>query len=580
MNVSRKEKERYGSGRHDADIDRDVSFLRSLNAELPDPEEPHPAYWNNFLLRVREQVDGTGPAAKRSAARRWWSPSLIWSSLAGVAALLVIAVSTDIIPVFGPDEPLIAEGTTDLPAISPMSDEDLLGLIDDLLDTSRIEAGRMDVQTKSTNLRGLVEDAADIIATTARDKAIDLATFIDPKLPEDMEVDPDRLRQVLLNLIGNAVKFTTEGGVGIFVEPDRVGIKFTIQDTGPGLSSEDCARVFDDFAQASTGSTRTHEGAGLGLSISRNLVQLMGGEILVESVPGSGSTFSFTIAAAKSDGSRAALPAHGKGSALVYMKNTPACRALTRTIVSNGFSVQLCDTEHQFYALAKSSGWNAAIADREGLQSEKLPELGSPLFLLGNAGDRHALDAQAGVEGWLTWPVRAKTLLKVLDHEMQKPDTKPEPDLVTGVETVEPTNLSPALNVLLAEDNPINAKLVTTLLTKLGHTVTHAHNGRDAADEYTRAAQETDPAYDLILMDLHMPVLDGIGAITEIRQFEVENSAPNAIIIVLSADGQQDVRDQALEIGADDFLPKPLDLDAISWLLRRKEQPEQIALSG
>ncbi len=131
MNVSRKEKERYGSGRHDADIDRDVSFLRSLNAELPDPEEPHPAYWNNFLLRVREQVDGTGPAAKRSAARRWWSPSLIWSSLAGVAALLVIAVSTDIIPVFGPDEPLIAEGTTDLPAISPMSDEDLLGLIDD-----------------------------------------------------------------------------------------------------------------------------------------------------------------------------------------------------------------------------------------------------------------------------------------------------------------------------------------------------------------------------------------------------------------------------------------------------------------
>ena len=304
----------------------------------------------------------------------------------------------------------------------------------------------------------------------------------------------------------------------------------------------------------------------------------MGGEISVESTPGTGSTFSFTIAAAKSDGSPTMLPAHGKGSALVYMKQSPASRALTKTIISNGYSVQLSDTEHQFYALAKSNGWSAAIADRKNLQDNERPELGSPFFLLGNAEDRHALNDDARIEGWLTWPVRGKTLLDVLEHKMQHPEPKAHKEAETVV--AETPNLSPALNVLLAEDNPINAKLVTTLLTKLGHTVTHAHNGREAADEYIRAAEENDQAYDLILMDLHMPVLDGTGAITEIRHFEFKNNNPNTVIIVLSADGQQEVRDHALAIGADDFLFKPLDLEAISWLLRRTEEPEQARSTG
>lgn len=447
------------------------------------------------------------------------------------------------------------------------SGKSLLGLIEDLLDTARIESGQMELHKRPTNLHRLVEDVAEMVGPRAREKNVDIATFIQREIPESVMVDPDRLRQILLNLAGNAVKFTEKGGVGIFLELQTVKEKnhiiFGVVDTGPGMTKEDCISIFDEFTQASTGATRAHEGAGLGLSISRQLAHLMGGFIHVKSMLNKGTAFRLAIPVEGLQPVGPELP-KPKTPDRVYLmlRRTPALSALKRTIQALGFDPRVIESRRDIHTAQKDDQAIAFIVDKAMVQKTnfKVEDCNNPAFLLGDAHDRHINgDRLARYAGWLTWPVRAGTLKRVISGrvKVQAPSIEPDQNNLHENE----------LNVLLTEDNPINAMLAKSLITKLGHTVEHAENGKQAVEYYRRSFHGEVPRPDIVFMDLHMPELDGSGAIEQIREFEVEKNLPPVKIVVLSADGQSSVRDAALSIGADDFLLKPMDFEAVENLL-------------
>lgn len=478
------------------------------------------------------------------------------------------------------------------------SGQTLLGLIEDLLDTARIEAGHLSLTPRRTHLSQLVEDVADLLAPRAREKGVALATYVDPALATEFEIDAGRLRQILLNIGGNAIKFTQRGGVGIEVrmaeeaalETGITRLAFSITDTGPGLAESDRLRIFDEFIQADTSATRRHGGAGLGLAISQRIVGLMGGYIAVESELGEGSCFSFTVNASDiADRSPSPRPLIDEGSAppvALVLPNSPARDALVLGAARSGRPPAAFDSFSAFYDQAGDWPENSVvIIAREQFENNSSDliqlktRLGAEcrLIVLGDAKDRHwdrhrdkncesnrGFDCTA-FDGWLTWPVRSATLQKVLSGAVQKAmsgavdPAKP----VSSEVRVAHQNTRP-LDILVAEDNPINALLAKSLLSKLGHIVTHVEDGEAAVAEWTGAS------FDLVFMDLHMPVMDGIAAILEIRRKECELGAAPVPIVVLSADGQREAREDALAAGANDFLTKPLDLDAVSDLLARQ----------
>ena len=421
----------------------------------------------------------------------------------------------------------------------------LLSLIEDLLDTSRIEAGHLELQTEPTDLRALVENVSEIVSPRARDKKLGIATFIDPALPEKIELDPHRLRQVLLNLVGNAVKFTETGGIGIFARLDESAerISICVKDSGPGIPDDQCQSIFEDFTQASTGATRAHEGVGLGLSISRQLVSLMGGDINVTSVVGTGSSFTFDLPLDMPV--RTSQQSHPQERPVVLqMADTPTREALVLTLAGLGYS---CSD-------AQDATDQDALCIRDRSFSNLPPPNKAKVIWLGDVQDVPN-DGKGGA--WLTWPVRAGTLQRVLAGRIASQSTSSKP--------VAAKSNSYAMNVLVAEDNQINAMLVKALLGKLGHEVTHVTNGRLALDVVT-----ADPgSHDVVLMDLHMPEMDGLEAIRKVRSWERSEKQARHHIVVLSADGQKSVCDEALAAGADGFLTKPLDLDHVSDLLEK-----------
>ncbi|MEE9313993.1 MAG: ATP-binding protein [Rhizobiaceae bacterium] len=445
------------------------------------------------------------------------------------------------------------------------SGDTLLGLIENLLDTAQIEAGHMSLTPKPTHLVKLVEEVAELLSPRIREKQLSLSTYIDPQIPQKIMVDADRLRQVLMNLMGNSVKFTEEGGVSIHVRlqnPDKV--KFTIEDTGPGISEGDQARIFDEFVQTDTSATRRHGGAGLGLTISQNIISLMGGKIVVESEIEKGSRFSFelTIQARLKEEEPVG---NTENSLALILPQTPARKALADTVLGLGYSIQSYDSLDSFNSRTRSNDQETSIIIAHDAMATSVSNLsclrenigeGTQLLLIGNAGQQEDVTKLIGegYNGWLTWPVRAKTLWKVLNGD--NTNSVKQHRTSDQISNDQPTS---KLNILLAEDNPINALLAKSLLIKLGHRVHHVEDGAAAVE-----ATLLDSPYDIILMDLHMPVQGGLSAIAEIRQSEKSAGLLPCHIIVLSADGQASARDEALSAGANDFLTKPLDLVAVT----------------
>lgn len=452
------------------------------------------------------------------------------------------------------------------------SGTELLALIEDLLDFSRIEAGRFEPQREPTNLRELTENVVELLAPRAYDKGIGMGAHIARAIPEIVDTDPRRLRQVLINLIGNAVKFTEAGGILVRVDTatDSQGndiVAFAIEDTGPGISRDDQLRIFAEFEQGDGTTTRRHGGAGLGLAISRSIVEALGGSIRVDSTLGRGATFTVTLpasGAARGDGGVLPLPLAGRDY-LIVSRNATEARTLAAQIADLGGAPAICARGTAMKGW-KGRAFAAVLMEADGEEFTGADDLkahgitAEQIVILLRSTDRARLMQLSadGFDAFLARPVRCKTLARILTQvpaDEAKAAAKPKKS--------RPRKAAKGGRVLVAEDNEINALLVHVALTKAGYDVDIVGDGQTAVDR----ACAVDAGYAVVLMDLHMPVMDGPDAIRHIRRHEEEQGLKPVPILALTADSQSQTRDAVLADGATGFLTKPVDPGELSRII-------------
>ena len=474
------------------------------------------------------------------------------------------------------------------------SADSLLNIINDILDFSKIEAHKLDIENIAFDVRYTLEDMLRSLAPRAHEKALELACSVHPDVPSALGGDPTRLRQILMNLIGNAVKFTATGEVVLRVEcetadADRVELKFTVSDTGIGIPLDKQATIFDPFSQADASTTRRFGGTGLGLTISSRLVALMGGKIRVESEPGSGSHFQVTLPFEIRPDLPKVMSQHELKDlrglrALIVDDNATNRRILEEILISWGMRPTVVDggsAALNALDVAYQSGEPFPIAlidfqmpDLDGFGlAEKVKarsELHTTMIMMlssvGHRGDA-ARFRELGVASYLTKPVRQSVLLDAM-LAMLSNDAVPvvHPTLVTRHTVNEARR---ALRILLAEDNAVNQRLVRALLQKRGHTVVTVQNGRLAVEAVAHGG------IDLVLMDVQMPEMNGLEATAEIRRTELATDI-HLPIVALTANAMKGDREACLAAGADGYLSKPLNVTELVALIETLMAPPEI----
>jgi signal transduction histidine kinase/DNA-binding response OmpR family regulator len=470
------------------------------------------------------------------------------------------------------DTPLTPEQTTYLKAVKT-SGETLLSLIEEILDFSKIEAGRLDLAARPFALAAFVEEAVELLGPRAQAKGLEICCYVDERLPARVVGDAARLRQVLFNLAGNAIKFTERGGVSIIVEPGAQpgAIAIAVRDTGIGISPEDQARIFLEFEQADGGSTRQFGGTGLGLTISKRIVESMSGSIAVESVLGHGATFHVTVALARaSDAGEAALavPDLTGNDILIVAPAVIEASMIARRLQRWGARVKIVPDDQVAGALLPEQLWSAVLVDHAlgTPASEALARIVAAIprrIVLVTPALRNELAAlkEAGFTGYLIKPVRAASLAARFS-------TDDAFDLSSAAEPAAPDRprSDGGLSILVAEDNEINALLARALLVKLGHRPTMTASGAAAIESWLGARAAGTP-YDRVLMDLHMPGMDGLEATRRIRTIEAASDAPRTPILALTANASAEDREACLAAGMDGFLVKPLERERLAAAL-------------
>jgi two-component system, sensor histidine kinase and response regulator len=455
------------------------------------------------------------------------------------------------------------------------SAEALLALINDILDISKLEVGKVDLEAMDFDLVDMVETSVGLLAPKAYEKDIDVGVFVDPTARAGFRGDPTRLRQVLLNLVGNAIKFTKRGGVSVEVtlRPESTEdlrlLRFEVADTGIGMSEEVRRKLFQKFNQADTSITRRFGGSGLGLAICRQLVELMGGEIDVDSTLGRGSRFWFELPlrpAVNPTVERRALPAKLAGLHVLVVDDVEMNRRILSRQLA-GLGVEAVSVGDGFAAMAElerafhqGNPFDVVIVDQmmPGLSGEALakrvratPDLAEAKLVIASSAGRHGLseDTPGMVDAVLTKPVREQSLLDAFAQLFGFP--RPACSEPAAAPAPLPKIVGRPLRVLLAEDNKINQQLVTMMLRKADHQVDVADNG-ELAVEAARVGN-----YDVVLMDVQMPVLDGVQATRRIRALPSPRDA--VPIIALTAHAMAGAKEEYLAAGMDDYLSKPLD---------------------
>jgi len=466
------------------------------------------------------------------------------------------------------------------------SGKNLLGIINDLLDFSKIEAGKLELENVDMDLRRTVEDIAELLAERAHAKGLDVACSIPPNLVTDVRGDPLRLGQVLTNLVGNAIKFTEKGGVVIRVSAveqtaQRVKLRFDVKDTGIGISREAQSRIFHEFSQADGSTTRKHGGSGLGLAISKELVEMMGGEIRVESELGAGATFWFTCnlerQALARDGSASAPSGLLTGVRALIVDANSVSSGILRTQIGNWeMTARVAETPKQAIdlmaqATARGAPYDVALIDLRlpGMDAEQLArtirsradiaKVRLIMLTRRHVDAKHARDS--GFDACLVKPVRQTALYDCLVGVMAGRVT----EVAAPAEVRKPTLEAPTAvrgEILLVEDNIINQQVALGILQIKGYSVTMANNGREALDAWSRHR------FDLILMDCAMPEMDGYEATREIRIRE-QRSGKRVPIVALTANAMAHDREECLSAGMDDHLSKPFSMQAMQEILDR-----------
>ncbi|WP_317996348.1 ATP-binding protein [Vulcanimicrobium alpinum] len=446
------------------------------------------------------------------------------------------------------------------------SAEALLSVVNDILDFSKLEAGATEIEREPFSPLELVESTADILAASARKKGVTLATYVAPDVPRRAMGDAHRVRQVLLNFLSNAVKFTSEGSVVVraVVEtsetPRRAVVRFSVTDTGIGITPEGSAQLFTPFRQVEAGTTRRFGGTGLGLSIAKRLVDLMGGDLGYESVPGHGSTFWFALPLERVE---AAPPAHGVDrnplrGARVLIKGADATTrgVLEQYLLAWGAIATRTSRAAPPDVILVASDKGADLTDV--LQRARSHGDASPAVLVAmhdRPGEAEEA-AAAGFAGYLRTPLKTAALFDALVAARTGAARPPEPRSVTDAV------VGGDLVILVADDNSVNRKLALQQLEKLGYRADAACDGAEAVDAASRRA------YDLILMDCEMPVLDGFAATKAIRAAE-RGSDARATIVALTANALEGDRERCIAAGMDEYLAKPVQLAALRQMLER-----------
>ena len=451
--------------------------------------------------------------------------------------------------------------------------EALLGLVDDMLDFSRIEAGRLELRPEPTALEPLVQDIVELVAARAHGKGIDVAADVDPEAPV-VGVDPVRLRQVLINLVGNGVKFTDSGGVAVMVtygglDRGKARLTFAVADTGPGIAPEGAGRLFGEFEQGDSTINRRHGGAGLGLAICRRIVRRMGGDIRLAAAHGQGARLEFNLALPVAGGGEApGRPLEGKRVLILAtggVEHALAARQLERAgaearVVTNlqpagGLAAAAVAAGQDYHAVLIDGRWPsgpaAALSQLREAAGSRLPA--AVLIEPGRRGDIAALRSH-GFDAYLVRPLRQTSLLRVVgDIMVSTAGFRGDPGDEQKAEPAPSPTVTKSLDVLVAEDNEINALLARSVLERLGHKVTEVRNG--AAALAVISARET--PFDAVFMDLHMPELDGLAAARGIRASEAERRLPPVPVLALTADVLPETREAAEAAGITAVLQKP-----------------------
>jgi PAS domain S-box-containing protein len=466
----------------------------------------------------------------------------------------------------------------------------LLALVNDLLDFSKIEARKLQLDHVEFNFRDTVEDAIRVLALRAHHKGLELACDIRREVPEALAGDPLRLRQVVVNLVGNAIKFTDHGEVVLRVQPEshvdgEVRLHFSVTDTGIGIPAEKQELIFEAFSQADSSTTRRYGGTGLGLAISQQLVELMGGRIWVDSQAGQGSTFHFT--AAFKVQSAASLQSDSLGHQLtdlpvLIVDDNETNRRILEEVLTNWHMnpVATDGSTAALAALQKSIAENhpfkiilldAHMPTMDGFAlAERIKQdrqwRGVKLIMLTSAGQPEDVSRcqTLGISAYLTKPVKQSELFDVIVSVLsprEPPSGGPQP-------RIRSRSTRPGLNVLLAEDNAVNQLLASRILEILGHQVTVVSNGREALSA-ARAGR-----FDLIVMDVQMPEMDGFEATAAIRELE-QSTGGHIPIIAVTAHAMKGDRERCLAAGMDSYVSKPIRVtdveEAVTQLMAAKK---------
>jgi PAS domain S-box-containing protein len=476
------------------------------------------------------------------------------------------------------DTALTPEQTTYLKAVKT-SGETLLSLIEEVLDFSKIEAGRLDLAARPFPLAAFVEEVVELLGPRAQAKGLEIGCYVDERLPSRVVGDAARLRQVLFNLAGNAIKFTESGGVSIIVEPSAQPdtIAISVRDTGIGISLQDQARIFLEFEQADGSATRKFGGTGLGLTISNKIIERMGGTITVESAPGEGSTFRVNVPLPRADDAEEpnvpAVPDLAGNDILIVAPAATEASLIARRLRHWGARTKVVLDDQVAAALLPEQIWSAVLVDY-GLGTPASEALGRAavsvprrivLVTPAMRNDLAALKA-AGFTSYLIKPVRAASLAARFLHDDA---FDPAAAMALSEEFSDPLGAAHpggGLSILVAEDNEINALLARALLVKLGHHPTMVTSGDTAVDSWL-AARAAGMPYDRVFMDLHMPNMDGLEATRRIRAIEADSNAPRTPILALTANASADDREACLAAGMDGFLVKPLDRERLAIAL-------------
>jgi PAS domain S-box-containing protein len=461
------------------------------------------------------------------------------------------------------------------------SGESLLLLIDELLDFSKIEAGKIDIEHRPFTLAAMIEDITELLAPRAQARQLEIAAYIDERLPAEVVGDAARLRQVLLNLAGNAIKFTSTGGVALIVEPGiwPNEISFLVRDTGIGIAPEAQDRIFREFEQADERTVRNYGGTGLGLSISERIVKRMGGRITLESTPGRGSTFEVAVPLKAAPDEGAAFQPPDMTGLSVMLIDAQAIEASLVARRLERWGAQTCTLSDPAVAeaLLPERPWHAVIVDH-GLGIANVERLGKAAqshathrIIMTTPAARREMPPGGLVSftGFLVKPLRATSLAARLTMPIALDAPKFASDELPDPVAIDPTSsrtLSMALSILVAEDNEINALLMRALLTRLGHRPVITVNGEQALESWLSAETAGTP-YDLVLMDVQMPELDGIETTRRIRLRESAQQMRRTPIIALTANTLIEDRYACFEAGMDGFLVKPLDRDKLGEVL-------------